>query len=241
MKKNCKSLGTMVVSWITLIVLSTTFCEASTVVLPFTKLTGLAGGSPAGTAIYRADLSGLTLDSILSISIFDNSGGLGGATGQFSGFDLDAIRLATTSCPDAACAAALPGLAVFDFSVGTIFTPGSQRAPADSKLFGTNATGNGVNNIVDTLGVFDANDTTAIPGAAGFISMGDNGVLTLNLTSAVIPAGKFLYIGEVGDNGEVAAGQIVVRDTTVPEPSTWLLMGCGLVTLGLLRRRACIR
>ena len=55
----------------------------------FFKLTGLAGGSPEGTAVYKADLSGVGLADLASISIFDNSGGLGGAAGQFSGFDLD--------------------------------------------------------------------------------------------------------------------------------------------------------
>jgi hypothetical protein len=241
MSKNWKMLWRRTVNWIPFIVFSATLCQASTVVLPFTKLTGLTGGSPAGTAVYRADLSAVALSSILSITIFDNSSGLGGSPGQFSGFDLDAIRISTTSCPDAACAAGLAGLAVFNFSAGTLFTPGVQRAPADPKLFGTDVSGTAVDNIVATLGIFDANSTTAIPGAAGFISMGDNGILTFNLTSAVSPAGKFLYIGEVGDNGEVAAGQIVVRDSVVPEPSTWLLIPGAMVMLGFLRRRALSR
>ena len=74
--------------------------------ITFSLLTGVVGGSPAGTGVYKADLSGLGLASIQSITIADNSSGLGGATGQFSGFDLDAIMLSTTDCPDAACAAA---------------------------------------------------------------------------------------------------------------------------------------
>ena len=57
----------------------------------FTKLTGVTGGAPAGTAVYRADLSGLGLLDIASITIADNSSGLGGSPGQFTGFDLDAI------------------------------------------------------------------------------------------------------------------------------------------------------
>src|SRR5580765_3519348 len=64
----------------------------------FTKLTGITGGSPAGTAVYQADLSGL--GNILSITISDNSSGLGGAPGQFSGFDLDAIKISATNCGD---------------------------------------------------------------------------------------------------------------------------------------------
>ena len=216
-------------------------CQAAFVAVTFTKLTGLAGGSPAGTAIYRADLSGIGLSSILSISITDNSSGLGGSPGQFSGFDLDAIALSSTSCADATCAAALAGLPVFNFSpAGLVFLPGTQRAPVDPKLFGTNATGTLVDNSVATLGSFDGNNTTAIPGAAGFVSLGDNGVLSFNLTSPVSPVGKFLYIGEVGDNGEVAAGEIDVRDTPtpgLPEPSTYILISSGLIALALTRRR----
>lgn len=202
---------------------------ALAVPVTFTKLTGLTGGSPAGTAVYRADLSTSGLASIQSISIFDNSGGLGGATGQFSGFDLDAISLSTSSCADAACAAGLSGLAGFDFGSGTLFSAGAQRSPVDPKLFGTDATGTALDNAVATLGSFDANNTTAIPGAFGFISMGDNGSITFNLTSAISTTGLFLYIGEVGDNGEVAAGQVIVRENRVPEPGS-----IGLVVLAIL-------
>ncbi|GMR21934.1 MAG: hypothetical protein BMS9Abin37_0257 [Acidobacteriota bacterium] len=130
--------------------------SAWAVPVTFTQLTGLTGGAPMGTAVYQADLSSIGLVDILPITISDNSGGLGGATGQFSGFDLDAIKLSTTNCGTAGCTAALAGLSLFDFTpAGTFFTPGTQRDPVDSKLFGTDAGGSNVDNPVETLGSFE--------------------------------------------------------------------------------------
>ena len=83
-----------------------TSVSAFAVPVTFTKLTGLTGGSPAQTAVYQADLSTLGLATIASIRINDNSAGLGGAGGQFSGFDLDAIKLSTTDCSAAVDGAA---------------------------------------------------------------------------------------------------------------------------------------
>ncbi len=210
---------------------------AGAVDVSLTKLTGLTGGTIAGTAVYRADLSSVGFANLFSITISDNSNGLGGSPGQFSGFDLDAIKLSTTSCADAACVAGLAGLSVFDFSSGTLFTAGSQAAPVDPKLFGTDAAGTALNNTVATLGAFDGENSTSTPD--GFLSMGFNGKISFNLTSAASTAGLFLYIGEVGDNGEVAASSVVVRETPaeVPEPSTYAMLIAGLGMLGLMARR----
>jgi hypothetical protein len=127
-------------------------------------------------------------------------------------------------------------LSVFDFTTGTIFAPGSQRAPTDPKLFGTDALGTAVDDAVATLGLFDGESSTVTP--FGFLSLGDNGAIDFNLTSAASTLGLFLYIGEVGDNGEVAAGAIIVRDTnSLPEPGGLVLLGLGAAGLASWRRR----
>ena len=165
-----------------------------------------------------------------------NSAGLGGSPGQFSGFDLDAIKLSTSDCATAACAAGLVGLSLFDFVTGTTFNPGGQRPPADPRLFGTDGSGTAVDDAVATLGSFDGESSTATP--FGFLSMGDLGSINFNLSAAVSTAGLFLYIGEVGNNGEVAASSITVLDNRVPEPGSLALAGLALAGLVLTGRKS---
>jgi hypothetical protein len=211
--------------------------SAHAAVVTLTALPGVVGGTIAATGVYKADLSAVGIAQLLSITITDNSAGLGGAPGQFSAFDLDAIRVSYTNCADAACVAADAGESVFDFIGGTSFSPGVQRAPADLKLFGTDATGNAVDNAIATLGAFDGESTIITP--FGFLSMGDNGAISFNLLTALTTSGLFLYIGEVGNNGEAAASGIIVRDTpTVPLPAAPALFALGLASLFGLRKRA---
>jgi hypothetical protein len=202
---------------------------AASLSVGLTALSGTTGGTPAGTQVFRADLSNLGFN-LASITIQDTSGGVGGSPGQFSGFDLDAIKLSRSRVTAANSVNGLTGLSGFNFTpTGTSFTPGTQRSPVASKLFGTNSTGNAINNSVATLGNFDGNATTGAS-ADGFVSIGDGGSIVFNLASLVNTNGPlYLYIGEVGGNGESLSANIVVSDTQgIPTPA--LLP--GLIALG---------
>jgi hypothetical protein len=213
--------------------------DASAVTLSLAKLSGLTGTAPNDlTAVYSANLG--ALGDFAAISISDASGNFGGSGGVFSGFDLDAIKISTVNCLTAACVAAAPGLDLFDFNSGVVFSPGTQRAPAGAKLFGTGPSGTTLDDSVATLGLFDGVANTAIP--AGFISLGDSGSIAFNLKSITSGAGLFLYLGEVGDNGEVAGSNVELLSTPVPqvpEPATWAMFigGFGLIGAAMRRRQ----
>lgn len=195
----------------------------------------LSGSVAQGTAVFRADLSSIALSEIRSITLIDSDSGTGGSPGQYSGFDLDAIKLSTTLATSAAQASGAIGLDVFDFRPsGTLFTPGTQRAPVNPKLNGTDPTGLNVDPTWATLASFDA-----VWFGTGSVTLGDGGRVAFNLTSPVSTSGLYLYIGEVsGDPGEAIAGSLLVSALPVPEPSTSTLILMGsLLVAGAARHR----
>ena len=219
-----------------------TLSSAQAAPVSFVQLTGVTGDpGAANTAVFQADLSTAGLSSISSIVISD-SGVIGGsAPGQFSGFDLDAVIISTVNCATAACVAGLTSDVILNYA-GAMFTPGTQSAPTDPKLFGTNGAGTGVDDAVATLGVFDGFSSTATPD--GFISLGVNGSIGFNLASALsVMTSIYLYIGEVGNNGELAAGGIElfedpISDVPLPAALPMLLMGLAALRMRAKRRAA---
>lgn len=226
---------------------------AATLNITFQKLPGVTGGNPAGTAVYYANLSNIDFD-ISSITITDSNTTVGGTTGAFSGFDLDAIKLSSVLVNNATAVNGLSDLDAFNFtSTGTVFSPGTQRSPVNptdgaiaADLFGS--TSGNINNAVATVQSFDANSTSALKvnsanptTAFGFVSLGDGGRVSFNLTNTISTGSRplYLYIGEVGDNGEVVNGQITISDQPVQVPESASLAALSLVGIYFAAKRGC--
>ncbi|AFY48168.1 Ca2+-binding protein, RTX toxin [Nostoc sp. PCC 7524] len=194
------------------------FSPGISVPLNFTRLPGVAGdtsNNQPGSAVFVANLSNLGFD-LRSLTIGD-SGSPGGSPGIFSGFDLDAIKLSRTLVTSAAQVQALPGLNVFDFSpLGTTFIPGDQ-SPTNNPNFIGDLVGtiNGyIHNGSATLGSFDGTGSVSNP--KGFASLGVNGKVGFDLTSAVSPGQPlYLYVAEAGNNGENLDGNISVSNRSL--------------------------
>jgi hypothetical protein len=207
--------------------------HAATVDLALTRL----GGSVADdTVIFRGDLSSVGVSELFAITLDDSNSGLGGSPGRFSGFDLDAIKLSQTYANTASEASNAAGMDVFDFSLtGSTFTPGTQRAPDDPTLNGTDSTGLVIDPDYATLDYFDASLT-----GPGSVSLGDGGSIELALLNGVSTEGLYIYIGEMsGDIGEGLAVTLTGSDVSpVPVPAAFWLFGSAVVGLfGTIRRK----
>lgn len=206
--------------------------EASTVGVGFTRLSGSVA---QGTAIFRADLTGIGFNEVTSVTLIDSNSKVGGSSGQYSGFDLDAIKLSNVYATSASEASSAASIDEFDFNpTGTIFSPGTQRAPQDPKLHGTDASGLAVDPAFATLNSFDA-----IFFSTGSVTLGDGGSITFNLKNAVQTENLYLYLGEVsGSSGEALNGSLLVSDLApVPVPGAFVLFGSVILGMAGIRKR----
>jgi hypothetical protein len=194
-------------------------------------------GTATSTRMYRADLTVLGLTELASVKITDSNSKIGGSSGIYSGFDLDAIFLDVdgllTTIADRIFAVD------FLFSAGTI-RPGSFPPPSPS---GGPTNGSSSATSVDeawaTLG-----DIDGIFFDQGSLTLGDGGTLTAIFDPKVlIGSSMFLFVGEVsGDAGETVTGLIEVSDTPppiapIPLPASLPLLLSGMIGLGWLARR----
>lgn len=192
-------------------------------------------GDVGNTRIFRADLTAIAgLDPISSIKITDDGTPFGGASGIFSGFDLDALFLDV----DGNLATPLDRY----FATGYGFVSGSIRPTTSVAMQSTTAhpgptfgslDANTVDRATANLETFDGVSIADVTVADGFLTLGDGGMLLASFFPEIpVSPSLFLFLGEVGGQcGEFAKATVEVNTNPVSEPTPLLLLGLGLIML----------
>jgi hypothetical protein len=192
--------------------------RAATVEIDFVD-TGRQHPSGSGIYVFRADLAGAGLQSIAALTIRDLGTGLQGATGIFTGFDLDAIFLDVDG--NVGTSNDRHFATGYQFQAGTTVASNIPAhwpsASRPGSVFGA-TDDTTINHGLATLDRFDAVSDARVDVAFGFLSLGRDGMLTL-LFDTPVSVGDSLYLiaGEVGGNGERLRAA-TVTGTPVPPP-----------------------
>ncbi|MEM9707888.1 MAG: hypothetical protein AAF871_03795 [Pseudomonadota bacterium] len=175
---------------------------------------GVETSAAEETALFRTDLAALALSSIAEIRLNDSNRRVGGADGAFSGFDVDAIFLDRDG--DAGTLGDQIFARSFAFDGGTLRDTGNAflRSRTAGPLNGSSAS-----DAID-LGFATLDTIDAVFFETGSLSLGDGGSLTAFFDDVAVGASLFLFVGEVGDNGETINGLIEVAPSSAPEPAT---------------------
>ncbi len=181
--------------------------NVTSVPLTFTKI-----GSTGGVDYYRASLTDIGVD-LRSITLKDSNTELSGAGGVASGFDLDAIVISDNMLTSVSSADDLNFMFkynVFDYSsAGVTITPGYQSVPNNGFDYGPDLQGS-INGLINgdfaSLDRFDS----------GYLSLGRGGSVGFDLTSSLPATGPlYVYVAEVGANGENLVGTINASPDTI--------------------------
>jgi len=209
---------------------------AATVTPTFTDEGIDTTGTATSTRMFRADLTGLGLTEISAITVNDSNSGLGGSSGIYSGFDVDAIFLdedgLLTTDTDRYYANSLL------FSAGTTRT-GSFQPPSPSG--GPTNGSAGATSVDENWATL--NNIDGIFFGPGSLTLGDGGKLTIVFGPKIsIGSSLFLFAGEVsGEAGETLNGLVEITDTqpivsTVPLPAGLPLMLSTVLGFSLFAR-----
>ena len=232
-------------TWMGAAVLACAPAAAWALQIPVALTPGTALGN--GTLPFVADLKGLGVTEIGSITVVDAGTPVGGAAGIFSGFDMDGLfldvdgSLATAGDRIQASAFLFAGSTRPSASALVQPTP-AHPGPTFGSLDGT--TIDAAPATLDVIG--DGVNVANVNSADGFLTLGDGGALVANF-APLVPVGSslFLILGEQGGQvGEGLSASIFVSDRPsdvpngeIPLPAAAWMMLAGLGALGAAGRR----